>query len=381
SFYIRGEYQHSPFASGYSDAARQAIAAADGNPLLPYQPFAEKNLVTLLDSYVGFTWANNQFTVGKQSLWWGPGRSTSLLLSDNAEPIFMVRFNRVSPIKMPSFLNRIFGPVYSDMFFGRLDGHSFPPKPFAYGQKISFKPTPNLEFGFSRFAVFAGEGVTPLTFHTFFHSIFSFGSQDKGTRNDPGDRRATADFAWRLPKLRDWATLYAEGLVDDDPSPLAAPRRAAWNPGLYLSHLPKLNKMDLRLEAVYTNVPVSPSVGGKFIYWEIIYHDSHTNDGNLLGSWIGREGNGYTAASTYWFSPRTSLQFDYRNMQVASDFIAGGVTLHDGSVKANVRLKNEWSLYTVLQYEHVNAPVLALNHKSNLTTSVQLTFEPKWGRH
>jgi hypothetical protein len=88
--------------------------------------------------------------------------------------------------------------------------------------------------------------------------------------------------------------------VDDDPSPLAAPRRAAINPGIYLSHMPGVPKL--------TDPPSGRNIGGQFIYWNVVYHDSHTNAGNLMGSWIGREGRGLQLWSTNWFSAQNTIR-------------------------------------------------------------------------
>jgi hypothetical protein len=371
TFYISGEYQHAPSAAPYRENARKAIANADIIPLPAATSIKEVNRVDLLDSYVGFAFHNHQLSFGKQSMWWGPTRGGSLSFSDNAEPIEMLRLSRVAPVKV-GFL----GPVYYDFYFGRLNGHHFPPRPWTYGEKISFKPTRNLELGFSRNVVFAGQGITPLTFSTFFHSYFSTKSEDKGTRSDPGKRQGGFSFSYRLPWIRDWATIYAEALSTDDPSPLAAPRRAPWNPGVYFSHLPKLPKMDLRLEAVYIDVPTSRSVRGSFIYWDFIYHDQYTNSKNVIGHWIGREGKGFQAWTTYWFSPLTQLQFAYRNARVASDFIPEGETLHDGSVSLQTPIGKNVRLSTSLKYEHLNAPILNLHQSSNVTTSIGVTFMP-----
>lgn len=377
SFYVRGEYQHGASVPAYSIEARQAIAAADNNPIQPALAKPSQNDFTLLESYLGFTVKNWQITAGKQNLWWGPGRGNSLLLSSNAEPFNMVRINRVSPFQLPSVFRRL-GPIYYDSFFGRLAGHNFPPNPSTYGQKVTLKPTPNLELGFSRMAVFAGEGITPLTWHTFIHSFFSLRSQNKGTREDPGDRRTTVTLNYRVPGVRNRVTLYAEGIADDDPSPLASPRRSAWNSGVYISGLPRLKKADLRLEAAYTDVPTSQSVGGKFIYWEIIYHDSHTNKGNILGSWVGREGKGYQAIATYWLAARNTIEVGYRNSQIASDFMPGGMSLHDAWTKADFKVRKEVSVSALFQYEHVNEPLLGLNQTSNFVSSVKLTYWPNW---
>jgi hypothetical protein len=134
--------------------------------------------------------------------------------------------------------------------------------------------------------------------------------------------------------------------------------------------------MDFRAEAVYTDVPASGSVGGKFIYWEIVYKDSHTNKGSLLGDWVGREGKGYFASTTYWLSPRNTFQAYYRYSQVASDFIPNGVTLHDGAVSANFLIRPELSVSAKVQYEHLNAPLLGINQQSNVATTVEFVFHP-----
>ena len=75
----------------------------------------------------------------------------------------MVRLVNPEPFHLPSIL-RIFGPVRVDQFFGRLEGHPYVPRPFEYGQKLSFKPVPFLELGFARTVEIGGQGSgNPLT--------------------------------------------------------------------------------------------------------------------------------------------------------------------------------------------------------------------------
>jgi membrane-associated phospholipid phosphatase len=387
ALYMRGEYQHSPSAPAYSQDVRDLIAQVDDNPVLPARFTPTINQFTLLDTYALTKLGNWNLSFGEQSLWWGPGEGGALLFSDNAAPIYMFRTSRDAPFTLP-WIFRSLGPVKLDAFVGKLSGNEFPPRPLLHGEKISFKPTPNLEFGFTRTTEFGGVGrvLTPLAL---FRSYFSVHSSDLYPANaNPGKRTAGFEFSYKVPHLRNWLTLYDDALLPEDnptnfdmsKSPIYAPRRAAMRPGLYLAQVPHLHKLDCRVEAVYTDPPTLRSQAGQYIYFNNFYHDLYTNKGNLIGDWIGREGKGYQGWTTYWFNPRTSLQFGYRHAQVASDFIPHGETLNDGSVKVNWQIQDELTLSAFVQYEKWLAPVLALNARNNVTTSLQLTFYPRhWG--
>ncbi len=376
TLYVRGEFQHAPFAPAYSLAARQAIATNDLNPVQPATPFAAVTRFTLLDTYAAANFAGWNLAFGKQSLWWGPGEGGALIFSDNAEPIYMFRASRMTPFALPWIFHWL-GPMKWDLFAGKLSGNEFPARPLIHGEKISFKPTPNLEFGFSRTAEFGGVGraITPAalwhSYTGFFHS-----SQLYASNNNPGKRTGGFDFSYRLPFVRNWLTIYTDSLSDDDPSPIRDVPRDAFRPGIYLSHVPGLPKLDLRAEAVYTALPTPGSNSGQFVYFDTFYHDLYTNKNNIIGDWIGREGMGFQGWSTYWFGPRRSIQAAYRHAKVARDFIPGGETLNDGSVKVDWPLHNDISVSGSIQYEKWLAPILAPGPQTNWTSSFQVTFYP-----
>jgi membrane-associated phospholipid phosphatase len=374
-FYARGEYQHSPGGPAYSEAVRNFIAAADENPVLPGSPIAEQNQLRALDVYAGLSLSNWQVSYGQESMSWGPGRMGSLLFSDDAAPIRMFRINRVSPFQLPWLFRRL-GPVRMDAYFGNLAGHNFPPNAFFHGEKISFKPTPNLELGFSRTVVLGGVG-RPLTPHAIWISYVSTSSPFVETaQNDPGKQTGGFDFSYRVPYLRNWLTLYCDSLSDDDPSPLAAPRRAGINPGIYLPQLPGLRNLDLRVEAAYTDITMEGQIPGKFIYWDGFYHDSYTNKGHLLGNWVGRDGKGYQAWSRYSLSARNFVEVGYRHGQVSPQFVPGGGTINDGSIRADFLIHRQWSVSASVQYEQWRFPILATGPQTNVTSSVAVTFLP-----
>lgn len=402
--YLRGEYQHAPAGPALPLAARQFIQVADyGLPLPPSQLSPSVDRFRALDAYVAMNVEDWQISFGKQSLWWGPAEGSSMMFSDNAAPMVMLRLSRVTPFKLPSIFGWL-GPMRAEFFVGRLSGQEFvygaptgligqwsrplSNQPMIHGERISFKPTPNLEFGFSNTALFAGEGV-PFTTKTFLRSMFSTGNGTPGCfeisavcpRIDPGDRRSGFDMSYRLPGLRNWVTFYTDSYTDDQLTPVAYFDRSANSAGLYFSHLPKLPKVDLRLEGLYTDNPIGGAVCCGFYYSNIRYRNGYTNDGNPIGSWVGRDGQGEQAWLTYWRGPRTYVRFRYRHQQVSQQFVPNGGKVNDGGVEAGIWLGRELSISASLQYEKWDFPVLRPGPTSNFTSSVQFTYWPRWRVH
>jgi len=376
AFYFRGEYQHAPALPVLPLNVQQAIAAADLNPLVPAGPPAVTNRFQLLDSYVAVNFKGLQFSAGQESLSYGPGQSGSLIWSNNAEPIPMVRISQNSPIKLPGFLSRL-GPVRSEFFFGRLERDQSPSRAYVHGQTIAIKFNPNLEFGYTRTVVFA-ISPEPLTWGTFFTSLVKTNSGSPSPLYKPGKQLNSLEWTYRIPGLRNWVMFTGNALESEYPIAFAAPRRAAMNPGIYMPQFPKIRKLDLRIEAVYTNVPSAHNAGnGNFDYWDYVYHNFYTNNGNLLGNWIGRDGIGIQAWSTYWLSPRSTLQLNFRRATVSKDFLQGG-EYNDFGARADLLIRPQLSLASSLQYEQWDFPLLSPTRNSNFTASLQFTYWPKW---
>ncbi len=395
--YVRSEFQHSPSAPALPLSAREAISNADFGrsggltPPFPVPPGTTTEAFDrgrLLDSYVAMNLSDWQLSYGKQSLWWGPDQGGGMMLSDNAAPLTMFRVDRVSPFLLPSFL-QVLGPMRVEFFLGQYSGYQFlfspqglvgqygqslHPQPIIHGERFSFKPTPNFEFGLSRTTDYGGPGY-PLTWHTFLRSVFSTAQTNPGAASKPGSRRSGVDFNYRI---RNGLTFYADGFTEHDTiSPIVGPDVAAWLGGIYIPRLPKVPKMDFRAEGVYTDPPIGGNVGSGFFYYNPTYISGFTNSGNLMGNWVGREGQGVQGWTSYWFTPRNKLTFECRHLKVSHEFIPEGGTMTDGSVRADVWVRSSFSLSASVQYETWNFPVIAPSKQSNITSSVQLTFWPK----
>jgi len=387
--YVRGELQTAPGTPTLPLSVRQVIASADSLPLPPGTRTDSVNQFSLLDSYVGLNLRNWQLSFGKQSLWWGPGDGGPMMFSDNAAPITMFRINRVTPLKLPGIFGFL-GPMRAEFFLGQLSGYEFifspnglvgqygqslNPQPTIHGERFSFKPTRNFEFGFSVTAVYGGPGY-PLTVHTLLNSVFNTGNtRYLGAPNKPGDRRSGLDFSYRLPGLRRWLTFYGDGFTEDEYSPIAYSDRSAWHAGLYLSQFPAIHKLDLRVEGVYTDIPY-PTYGPGTFYSNTTYRSGYRNDGNLIGSWIGRQGQGAQAWTSYWLTPRNKIQFSYRHQKVSQAFIPGGGTLSDVSVSADFWVRPSVRVVGSVQYENWTFPVLWPVPRNNVMSSVQVSFSP-----
>ena len=362
-------------------------------PPAPGGPQPQIDRFRLLDTYVAWGIGNWQLSFGKETLWWGPGQNGPLMVSDNVEPMTMVRLDRVSPMKLP-FMGRFLGPVRTQMFIGRLSGHHFvkagpnligsysqslTDQPYVLGQKFSFKPTANLEIGISRTGVFGGPGF-PVTLGRLKTVLFTVSGGNTHTNTgDPGDRRTGFDFQYRVPGLRKWLVLYNDSLAEDEVNPLGYPRRSAMNPGIYMPQLPKLPQMDFRAEAAYTDLPGLIPSG--YFYYNLRYVNGYTNDGHVIGNWVGRQGKALQISSRYWFSPVSNLQILYRTLKASPE------TGREGT-QQDVKVAFDWKLSSTLkasgwvQHERWNFPVLAPIDKSGTSVSFQLEFTPKlsWTR-
>ena len=386
SLYFRGEYQHAPSAPGYSQSLSTMLANIDGIPLslypdqstIPSGPIAPVNDFRVVEANISYLLLSHEFSFGKSDHWMGPAQGGSFAYSNNAENIYAFQIDRIEPLYVP-LLSRLTGPFRYQFFVGSLKGHIDPRDPWIHVEKISFKPTVNLEMGFERGTIWGGEGHVPITLHSFLHSFFSFQNvplSEKFSRNDPGARFGSFDFSYRLPFVRKWATLYSDSLVHDDVSPIDAPRHAGIRPGIYLARFPGLEHLDLRVEAASTDPATGRSSGGNYLYTEDVQKQGYTNKGFIIGDAIGRESKGGQAWLTYHLSPRENVQLSYRNAKAETDFIPGGTTQNSFQVSAIKRIHEDYELRGMVQYERWKAPVYKTGLQNDTAVSVQMTWFP-----
>jgi hypothetical protein len=403
ALYVRGEFQGAPSASGYSSALASELATIDEtadffNPTcwlsgtsctpiplnqqatIPAGPLAATTGGRLMEAYASARYFDHEISFGKHDYWLGPGAGGAMGYSNNAENIYSFRIDRTEPLDIP-LLSRITGPFRYEFMVGPLRGHDYPIDPWVHVEKVSFKPTANLEFGFERTVIWGGKGHEPITIRTFLRSFFSLAAPDpavKDSPQDPGARFGAFDFSYRLPFLRKWLTLYADSEVHDDISPVSSPQRASWRPGFYLSHVPGMPKLDLRAEAVTTDPPVTNDPQyGRYMYWETIQRQGYTNQGQLFGDWIGRQDKGGQGWVTYHLTGTEWLQVGIRNQKASAAFIAGGTTVNDIDFQAVKRIGKDFEINGKFAYERWKAPIYLPGMQTVTTTTIQVTWFPQ----
>jgi hypothetical protein len=206
AFYVRTEYQGAASTAGYSPTLYQELAGGDltQNPItgvafpnqitIPAGPIATQSYGRFLEAYLSFQYLNHVFSFGKMDEWLGPAQGASFAYSNNAQNIYGFHINRIEPLYVP-LLSRLTGPFRYEFLVGPLRGHTLMPSPLSAGpnqpnvvspgnpwvhaEKISFRPTRNVEIGFERTAIWGGEGHAPVTIKNFLRSFFSTYSPDE----------------------------------------------------------------------------------------------------------------------------------------------------------------------------------------------------------
>ena len=403
TLFVRAEFQHAPSAAGYSTALgtylSEQIDDIPYSPTLPQAtdpvgPIAGITNFRILEATLSYHLFKHEVSFGKSDHWLGPGQGGAFAWSNNADSIYQLQIDRVEPFYIP-LLRRVIGPMRYDFFVGTLGGHTQPNHPWVHMEKVSIHPTANLELGFERTVIWGGLGHEPVTLHTFLRSFFSTAGTDVGSKfsiYDPGARFSAFDFSYRLPKLRNWLTLYTDSFSHDDVSPISAPRRAAIRPGLYLSHVPGFPKLDFRVEAASTDCVTSRCTGGnvsgrgQFYFYEAVQQQGTTNKGFLFTDPVGRDDKGGQAWLTYHLSAKDSVQLSYRNVKAdknfipsttSLDFTPGGTTQNSGKLDVLKYITPDVAVHLAGQVERWEAPIYMPGRHSDAAVWGEITWYPR----
>ncbi len=385
--YSRQELQTDPGLPAISPDRAALFTSIDdapftsaGTPVLPQ--FAPQAAIAAsvrqrpLNLYAGVAFAGNALTFGKQEIFWGPTTMGPWAFSSNAEPTYNLRLQATRPHPYPFFPS--LGGYRFDLVFGKLSGHQYPARPYFNGQKVALTFGRYLEVSATRWSILWGVGhhITAGSLKDNFFSASSTGTNFAyGDRADPGDRKSGFDFRLHVPGLSNVLTIYADGYADDELNPMDAPRRVAWQPGVYLARLPVVTHADLRFEMA-SSEELSRDEGGTRSFINNQYRDGNTNKGFLLGNAVGRDGRAFEGRLGYWVSARTRIEAGYRQNKLSALFLPSGGTVSDAFVTARWGFRPEWTAEVFAQSERFLIPSYLSGSQNNGSARLQITWTP-----
>ncbi len=102
----------------------------------------DSNEIDLLTGYVKFSPLDFlEIEVGRDSMWWGQGYAGTLLLTDNAPPLDMIKVSNPTAIILPGFLSYL-GPFKYSFFWARLEDNRDYPHTLYGGERDRFQADP-----------------------------------------------------------------------------------------------------------------------------------------------------------------------------------------------------------------------------------------------
>ena len=199
---------------------------------------------------------NIALEAGRGTQWWGPGYHGSLLLTDHAFPLDMIKLGSDESFRLPWILNGL-GDWKVNTFLAQLERDRDFSRAKLFGLRVSYLPARWLEVGVTRLTQFDGRGRD----QSFPQAVLDAYT---GAPNQVGDRQVNEqvmiDFRATVPKLPYLVPfpagiqLYGELGSEDKWSQIPIPSRSAVLGGLYIPQLVAGDSMDLRIEYADTDL-------------------------------------------------------------------------------------------------------------------------------
>ncbi len=242
--------------------------------------YSGDDLVFLADKAYGtLGFSGLEIEIGKDSQWWGPGYHAALLLSNNPEPMTILKVSNPRPVILPSLLKH-FGLFKFVFFVTRLEKERVVSRPYLWGLRINLKPTPYIEIGLNRTALLGGEGRSE-GLETWLKSFTGKGENESGV--EAGDQRAGLDLKLTLPFRWQPIQFYAEAAGEDEAG--GFPSKWAYLAGIYLPRILNIERLDFRVEYATTYIKKYPNVW----YAHHIYGSGYTYKERIIGHHMGTD--------------------------------------------------------------------------------------------
>ncbi len=299
---------------------------------------------------------NVAFEVGRGTQWWGPGYRGSLMLTDHAFPLDMVKLGSEEPFRLP-WIMRDLGQWRINSFLAQLERDRDFPRAKVFGLRIGYLPASWFELGLTRMTQFNGRG-NPQSFPGIIPKTY-FGSSDELTNKV--NEQAMIDFRMTLPKTNylipfpSGLQFYGEIGSEDKWTKFPLPTRAAVLGGIYIPQLIPGDTLDLRIEYGDTDLDRRRTGMANDWYNSATYRSGMRYRGFPLGHWMGPDATDYFLRSTRYMTDQLQL-----GLNVEYSERGKGEPVHEKKREAGLDLT--WWLtpkfhFTVsYTYQHIENP-------------------------
>jgi hypothetical protein len=158
-----------------------------------------------------------EFYASVQRRHWGPGWSGSLILDGAAPAVPAFGWRRTAVRQSANPWLGWIGPFGADIFFGRLQGHRQPARPYFIGMRAQLEPVRGLTMGLTRTMQWGGRGRDESS-SSLVNSLLgndNVGFDGINADNEPGNQLAGIDFRWVAHEASSTA-LYVQIVGEDE---------------------------------------------------------------------------------------------------------------------------------------------------------------------
>jgi hypothetical protein len=284
---------------------------------------------------------NVALEAGRGTQWWGPGYHGSLLLTNHAFPLDMIKLGSDQPFRLPWMLQHL-GEWKINSFLAQLERNRDFPRAKLFGLRVSWLPAAWLEIGLNRLTQFDGRGRDQSFPGIIFDTYVSEANQG-GEREV--NEQAMVDFRVRVPRVPylipfpAGVQLYGELGTEDKWSELPIPSRSAVLGGIYIPQVFAGDTLDLRIEYADTDLTRRrhPELAEVW-YNNGVYTSGMRHRGFPLGHHMGTDGIDFFVRSTRFLTDSIQLGANF-NIQERDR----GRPVHEKKREAAMDLTWWWS--------------------------------------
>ena len=180
---------------------------------------------TFLDeAAVKFSVWNVELSLAKSAMWWGPGFHGAMLISNNAEPLTLVRARSINDFRLPWVFKNL-GSFGINFFISQLEKDRVVENPNFAGLRFEYCPFPFFTISANRTVIMEGKGRKRFGLKDYWNTFFAKNELSHGQPSNK-DTDQLASFDARLviplrPELRvaSGLELYGEWAGEDKFAP------------------------------------------------------------------------------------------------------------------------------------------------------------------